>query len=390
MTVLLLMPLAKERGGAEIALGQLLQHARGVNWHLVFFEDGPMVTQTRELGFDATVVAAGRLRNIWRFGRCVTQIAALARRIRCDVVFSWMPKAQLYGSPAAFLTGTRAGWFQHGLARRGSLADHVVTLLPAAGTLACSRTAAAAQDRLWPRRNPAVVYPPVDMKRFDADALPSPAEARKRLALPPHGPLIGIVGRLQRWKGFHVLVEAMPDILASHPDARCVLVGGDHPLEPDYRGTLRKRITALRLDERVVMPGFQAEVPLWMAAMDVVVHASDREPFGMVVVEAMALGKAVVAGAAGGPAEVITPGVDGLLAPANDANALAAAVLRYLDDPAFARRVGQTAKLRAAAFSADRFAREVTAAIQAMACRAGRRPNAAVASPVQAAVADVL
>src|SRR5439155_3346393 len=119
------------------------------------------------------------------------------------------------------------------------------------------------------------------------------------------------VGRLQRWKGFHVLVEAMPRILRSHPAAQCVLVGGEHALEPDYKRFLEDRITSLGLQERIHLVGQQQNVAEWTTAMDVFVHASDREPFGMVVVEAMALGKPVVASADAGPTEVITPGVDG-------------------------------------------------------------------------------
>ena len=98
--------------------------------------------------------------------------------------------------------------------------------------------------------------------------------------------------------------------------------------------------------------------------MDVIVHASDQEPFGIVVIEAMALGKPVVAGNAAGPTEVITEGVNGLLTPYGDAAALAAAILRYLDDPEFARRTGEAAKLRALEFSTRRYAENCVAALQ--------------------------
>ena len=87
----------------------------------------------------------------------------------------------------------------------------------------------------------------------------------------------------------------------------------------------------------------------------------------MVVVEAMALGKPVVAGAEGGPREVITDGVDGLLAPYGDPAALAAAVLRYLDDPAFAARIGAAARERAQHFSVERFANGVVEAVEELA-----------------------
>ncbi len=98
--------------------------------------------------------------------------------------------------------------------------------------------------------------------------------------------------------------------------------------------------------------------------MDVFVHASDREPFGIVVIEAMALGKPVIAGAGGGPAEIITDGENGVLVPYGDEESLARAILRYLDDHAFAARVGAAARIRAAVFDDRTYAAHVIAALR--------------------------
>ena len=209
-----------------------------------------------------------------------------------------------------------------------------------------------------------VVYPGAELERFNAATLPDPAVARRNLGLPPTGPLIGIIGRLQRWKGMHVLIEAMPSILKTHSDACAVIVGGVHYTEPNYPAYLQQRVSALNLDGHVVMAGLQHNIPEWMQAMDIIVHASDREPFGIVIIEAMAMGKPVVAGDAGGPTEIITEGVNGLLAPYENADALAQAILRYLDDPSLAARLGSAAKQRAADFSTQRYAQNLIAAIR--------------------------
>ena len=119
----------------------------------------------------------------------------------------------------------------------------------------------------------------------------------------------------------------------------------------------------LLLENAVRFAGFQSNVPEWMQAMDIVVHASDHEPFGIVVIEAMALGKPVVAGREGGPAEIITDGVDGLLAPHGDASALAAAICRFLDNPSLMTRCGTAARVRAADFTDENYASEVVAAL---------------------------
>ena len=98
--------------------------------------------------------------------------------------------------------------------------------------------------------------------------------------------------------------------------------------------------------------------------MDVFVHASDREPFGIVVVEAMALGKPVIAGADGRAGRSHHRRRDGLLAPYGDAESLARAILRYLDDHAFAARVGAAARTRAAVFDDRTYAANVIAALR--------------------------
>lgn len=366
MKVAIIMPLAEQRGGGELMLLHLMQQGRGagVEWLVIFLEDGPMVAQVARLGVTTQVIPAGHLRQVHRFGWTILRIARLAWRERVQLLFGWMGKAQLYGGPAARLAGIPAAWYQLGIPLDKNVFDRMATRLPALGILACSQAGADAQARIAPKRPLRVVYPGGELERFEPERLPSPPEARRRLGLPPDGPLIGIVGRLQRWKGMHVLIEAMPLILRTHPAARCVVVGGDHAQEPEYPALLRERICALGLEDKVTLAGLQRNIPEWMQAMDVIVHASDHEPFGIVVIEAMALGKPVVAGDAAGPTEIITDGVNGLLSPYGDAPALAQAVLRYLNGPEFAQRTGSAARQRALEFSTKRYAQNFIATVQ--------------------------
>lgn len=360
------MPLAEQRGGGELMVLHLMQQGQnlGVEWLVVFLADGPMVAQVRALGVSAVVVDAGRLREAPRYMAAVGKIARLARRERVDLIFGWMNQGQLYGAPAARLVGIAAAWYQLGIALTPGWNDRTATRLPARGILTCSQAGAEAQARIAPARLLRVVYPGVELERFDPHCLPTPREARRQLGLPANGPLIGIVGRLQRWKGMHVLIESLPEILRAHPEAQAVIVGGKHALEPDYPAFLRGRVAALGLEHKVMLAGLQSNVPEWMQAMDVIVHASDHEPFGIVVIEALALGKPVVAGSAAGPTEIITGGMNGLLTPYGDAPALAAAVRRYLDNPKLARKIGDAARTRAQEFSTRRYAENCVAALQ--------------------------
>ena len=365
MRVLIVMPLAEQRGGAEVALRQLVNEGRGqgIEWSVVFLEEGPMVQEFRDLGVPTSVVPAGRLREVSRYLRAVARIRSIARRQRADVIFSWMTKAHLYGGVAALTARIPSIWYQHGIAG-SSWMDRVATALPARGVIATSEAAGAAQDLLRPVRRRRVVHPGIDLGRFDPGQLPPREVAREELGLPAGGPLVGFFGRLQRWKGVGVLVEAMPRVLQTIPDARCVIVGGRHDLEAGYPEHLGDRIAVLGLEQHVTMAGFQTDVARWMHAMDVIALPSDTEPFGITVVEAMAMGKPVIAGDSGGPKEIITRGVNGVLVAHDDLQALAAAILEYLQRPDFSARLGAAARERAEQFSGHRYARELTRAVQ--------------------------
>lgn len=372
--VVVVMPLAEQLGGGEMMFRHLLLHAPRelVEWIVVFTQEGPMVAEARALGHEVHVIPAGRMRQLptrWRASRA---IARLAMERRADLILGWMVAAQLLTGVASLLTRPRipAAWYQVGRPRPDWL-DRLATRLPTRAVLVLSRDAAAAQARVRPSRPQRLVYPGASLDRFDAVRGDAPHGLRARFGLPATGPLIGIVGRLQRWKGIHHVIDAMPLVRARHPAAHLVIVGGPHHTEPAYSAELAVRVQRHGLGDAVTFAGFQQDVPRWMQAMDIIVHASDREPFGIVVVEAMALGKPVVAGAEGGPAEIITDGVDGLLAPYGSAPAIADAIGRFIDDPALAARCGAAAARRARDFSAQRFAAECTAAVRGIALGEG-------------------
>jgi hypothetical protein len=363
--VLIVMPLGTALGGGELMLRQLLAHGRGqgVEWTVVFLRDGPMVAEMRAMGLAVHVVEAGRFRNVAARLRAIVRVARLAAASRADLVLGWMVAGQLTAGAAALLAGIPCVWFQVGTPKPDWL-DRASTLLPARGVLVLSRDAAAAQARVWPRRRQWLVYPGASLGAFDPSRLPAPAVVRSKLRLPAQGPLIGMVGRLQRWKGMHVFIAAMARVHWSRPGVRAVIVGGPHETEPRYASELRAQASLLGLDDVMSFAGFQTNVAEWMQAMDVFVHASDREPFGIVLIEAMALGKPVIAGSGGGPAEIITDGEDGLLVPYGDVGSLAHAILRYLDDDAFAARLGAAARIRAAVFDDRTYAANVIAALR--------------------------
>lgn len=377
MKIAVVMPLGTQQGGAEMMFRHFMadELARRICALVIFLEEGPLVEEVRQRGMTVEVIVTRRLRHVWHLRRTNRQIAHLLRAAKVDGVLSWMLKAHFYAGWGARAAGIPALWFQHGIAE-GPL-DRFGNLIPARGVLGSSMAICASQARLWPRRPVRLVYPGVDLERFLAATHEEPAKIRRRLGLAGDGPWIGMVGRLQRWKGMHYMVEAFSEVLRTYPEAQCLIVGGPHTGEPAYPDFLRSLVVRLGLQAQVHLVGAQADVPSWMQAMDVVVHASDHEPFGIVVVEAMALGKPVIASAGGGPLELIQHEGNGLLVAHGDTVSLAAAILRYFSDRQFAQAMGRAAQAAAERFSLKSYVRALAEAVDDLLARprptSGRR-----------------
>ena len=166
----------------------------------------------------------------------------------------------------------------------------------------------------------------VDLERFQ----PQPREAsRHRLGL-PGGPILLSVGHLIERKGHHLVVQAMPEILKQHPQARLVVVG-----DGEMRTTLQKLACDLRIDAHVSFAGAiaQAELKHWYSAADLFVLASSREGWANVLLESMACGTPVLATAIWGTPEVVASADAGALVQERSAQALAQGALSLLQRP---------------------------------------------------------
>ena len=172
---------------------------------------------------------------------------------------------------------------------------------------------------------------------------------------------VGIVGRLARWKGQHVFIEAAGKVVAAGYDADFVVIGAPLFGEEDYEASLRQQAQNLGIADRVEFRGFRRDVVGELRRLGVLVHASiTGEPFGQVIIEGMAAGLPVVASRGGGVPEIITHGENGLLTPMGDADALARALCSLFDDPALAQRLGRAGHAHVRQhFRASEGAREV-------------------------------
>lgn len=180
-----------------------------------------------------------------------------------------------------------------------------------------------------------------------------PARTRAALGLASESRPILCMGRLVPVKGQTFLLQAWRSVLKGEPRA-LLLLAGEGPDE----GPLCAQAAALGLIGSVRFLGFRQDIPSLLTCAEVLVLPSLNEGFGMVLLEAMAMGKPVVASAVGGVPEVVLDGRTGLLVPPADPVALAAAILRLLGDPDTARRLGEAGRERGRnSFSREAFIR---------------------------------
>lgn len=237
----------------------------------------------------------------------------------------------------------------------GTIATHFI-----ANSQATRRTLLGSADWLRPE-DVSVIYNGIDVARF-ADA---PAAD---LGLPDGAIAIGFVARFEARKGIRELVEAWPRVAAAVPRAHLVLVGSGGDLE----ASMRERLPP---SDRVHWLGFRRDLPEVMHALDVLVLPSYYEGFGLVLAEAMAAGKPVVATRASNFPELVKNGVQGLLVELGSVEALASALIELASDPAARRRMGRAGAERVRReFSLERMFDEYERVLPRLAAgRGGRR-----------------
>jgi phosphatidylinositol alpha-mannosyltransferase len=183
------------------------------------------------------------------------------------------------------------------------------------------------------------------------------------------------VGRLDPRKGVQVLIDAMPEVLERTRGRARLLVVGDSYLRSRFEGSVAP---AARPHVHFLGHVPRQDLPRWYATGDVFVSpALGHESFGIVLVEAMAAGRAVVASDIAGYRTVIQPGVDGVVCPPGDVKALAATLAALVDDPERRAALARRGRERALEFAWPRVTDRIEAVYRAVLARHGPTPRAA-------------
>lgn len=157
----------------------------------------------------------------------------------------------------------------------------------------------------------------------------------------PEVNVVGIFGRVTRWKGQKEFLRAMMQVLPRFPTLQVLIVGDASDDSSSYLEECRGIALSSPFADRIEFTGMVTDVVPYYRRCTIVVHASiDPEPFGMVLIEAMAEARPIVASIFGAPAEIIQDGVEGYLVNPNDSKSMAARITELLEDPQLATQMG--------------------------------------------------
>lgn len=334
-------------GGAQISLLELVQtldHSRfGVA--VACTDQCPAVSKgIKDAGSEVFVVRVPRLRGnpLTLPARCavgVRDLARACRESRADIVHSNSARTHVYGLVAARISRARSLWTLRDMEFPRAFFKPLVRFT--AGVICVSDAVREFYDPHHQVSGVQVVPNGILVRPLDLASERS--RARAELGIPDDVPVAGSVGRMLPWKGQDRFLRAAALVARVLPDARFVLLG--NPDQPDYLRDLKELADTLGIGERTIFGGFREDILPCMSAFDVLCHTSLKpEPFGRVVVEAMAAGVPVIASPTGGPLSIIEHEVSGLFADPEDSGLLADSMFRILTDRALRESLCRSAR----------------------------------------------
>ncbi len=332
--------------GAEIALYNLIVTLDNTKYLpiVVLFTDGDFAEKLRSAGVEVHILSVQNnivntrkekigLRSLTRwsdlsaFLSTTRDLSRLISKLNPDIVHTNSLKSDVIGGFASKIARKRLVWHIHDNITPEYLPKFAVAAIKVLARLLPNVVIANSHATLSTLNLPSskasdVIYCGVHIE-------PLPPERGW------HSPIrIGIVGRIARWKGQHVFLEAASRVHARFPDTEFVIIGSSLFGEESYQEELNEIAARNGMYSYLKYEGFRTDISTAISELDILVHASILpEPFGQVIVEGLAGGKPVVATAGGGVLEIITNGETGYLVPMNDIDAMVSSICDILEFP---------------------------------------------------------
>lgn len=408
MRVVYLNP-SGQMGGAEMSLMDLLVSMRAAEPHWQFWvvigEDGPLVRQAQAAGAQVILApfpralarlgdsGSGSLRALWS---CVQASAGTVRyawnlrrtlrELEPDIVHTNGFKMHVLGAWAR-PRNTPVIWHVRDYVSTRPLMRRLLRMHAQRCAAAIGNSHSVARDIqkvCGPRLETLCIYNAIDLKRYSPAGDKLDLDSLAGLSPAPQGTVrIGLAATLAHWKGHTVFLRALARLPKDLPYRAYVIGGPIYQTDHSQRtlDELRGLAAVLGVAGQVGFTGYVADTASAIRALDILVHASTQpEPFGRVIAEGMACGRAVICSAAGGAAELIVDGQDALAHPPGDDAALAERITKLARDPELRSRLGRAARTTAELrFERRRLAEEVIPLYQRLSGHPAPRPEARMA-----------
>ena len=345
-------------GGGELLLANHLMCCDRKTFDplVICSAEGSLAAKLRSLGVPVFLVPLNKQFSL--FGRMsfphprtLWHLVLLLRNERVDLIHSYTMETRNYAHAAALITRlplihtSQDTWFGEMF---GRLQWFALNHIPERIIVTSDTVRVSLRVGSLLRPDPVVtIKPGIDLDRF-APRSDSPS-VRAELGIPANVKVVGIIGRLSSVKGYETFFAAAALVVVSVPEIRFLVVGDAVLADDDYAREILRDIAGHGLVNRTIMTGFRDDVARLIGAMDVVVSASPRESFGLVLAEAAACARPVVAVRSGGAEEIVVPGTTGILVPPQDPQAMATAILHVLGNRAAAAAMGAAARRHAEA-----------------------------------------
>jgi len=343
MNILIIDP-ADFIGGAELFTIDLINHLSRGEFNIIVATNGNPDYLERIKRKDIVIeqislpqLKKRGLKGLLHVRRGIRDISDLIRKHKVDIVQTNSIRAHIVGALAVTRTKKKLIWIVHDFTFP-KLFARMLCRIPKI-IITCSKAVKQDMKKKTPRKRWEkihVIESGIDLS--DVSKAHTGEYLKKELRLKPDALLVGHVGRIDWWKGQDYLLKAAQRVCATIPRAHFVFVGDANSHDPDtlsYKEKLRSLTHALNLDSHVSFMGFQPDVLSLMKQFRVFAHTSvEPEPFGRVILEAMACGvPVIVSNQGGGPKELISHGKNGLLIDPKDHVALAEGIIKLLTSP---------------------------------------------------------
>jgi glycosyltransferase involved in cell wall biosynthesis len=357
-------------GGAETSLRELLASVRaaqpGWDLWLVLGEDGPLAGIAHELGVQvklmpfprelARVGDNGRISAVTGLLRATAATRRYARELSCwlrqaepDIIHTNGFKMHLLGAWTRPLQ-SRLIWHIHDYVSSRRLMRRLLWPFrkSCAAVIVNSKSVAEDFERVMPGLKIVPIYNAIDLGRFAPEGNRIDLDSAAGLPPAPVGTVrVGLIATFARWKGHKVFLNALARLSPETPVRGYVVGGAIYQTDGSQWSVeeLRQEAARLGLGDKVGFTGFLEDSPAAMRCLDVVVHASTQpEPFGMVIIEGMACGKAVIASQGGGATELFTDGENAVAHLPGDPAELARQIERLSRDEGLRKKLGKAGR----------------------------------------------